>query len=306
MVCARQTANDSVRKLMHPRVSVIIPTHNRIRSLESAVNSVLSQTFQDFELIIVDDASSDDTNNYLQKLAVADARITFISNTEPQGGSQSRNLGIYSSHGEWLAFLDDDDVWLPEKLEKQLNALAAVPESVACSTDYRVNFPLMIKKIVNTPSAVTMQTLLKANVLGGASVCICRADLLKSIGGFDGKLKSAQDWDVWVRLREIGVIISVPEVLVEYFVHFNRRISNDMRAKYAGARRFYFKYRYAMSSAGRLANIAFLCYIKSRQSKRAIFARMRYLALAMRNSPLRVAKSYCLSSLPRIFLSIRF
>jgi glycosyltransferase involved in cell wall biosynthesis len=240
MVCARQTANDSVRKLMHPRVSVIIPTHNRIRSLESAVNSVLSQTFQDFELIIVDDASSDDTNNYLQKLAVADARITFISNTEPQGGSQSRNLGIYSSHGEWLAFLDDDDVWLPEKLEKQLNALAAVPESVACSTDYRVNFPLMIKKIVNTPSAVTMQTLLKANVLGGASVCICRADLLKSIGGFDGKLKSAQDWDVWVRLREIGVIISVPEVLVEYFVHFNRRISNDMRAKYAGARRFFF------------------------------------------------------------------
>jgi glycosyltransferase involved in cell wall biosynthesis len=290
---------------MHPKVSVIIPTHNRVNSLTAAVNSVLSQTFQDFELIIVNDASTDETNNYLTQLVESDTRIKFISNTTSLGGSQSRNSGIYASHGEWLAFLDDDDIWLPEKLEKQLNALEAEPNSVACSANYRVNYPLKIKKIVNTPQNVTLDALLKANVLGGASVCMCQADLLKSIGGFDGKLKSAQDWDVWVRLREVGFIISVPEVLVEYFVHFNVRISNDMKAKYAGARRFYFKYRYAMSHASRQNNVAFLCFIKSRQTKRGIFARLRYLALAMKNSSLRVAKSYCISSLPRIVLSIR-
>jgi glycosyltransferase involved in cell wall biosynthesis len=284
---------------MQPKVSVIIPTYNRAASLETAVKSVLSQTFQDFELIIVDDASSDGTHNYLQKLSASDQRIKFISNPTSLGGSQSRNEGIYASHGEWLAFLDDDDLWL------QLNALAATPESVACGTDYRVNYPLKIKKIVNPPRAVTMDALLKANILGGASVCMCRADILKAMGGFDGKLKSAQDWDVWVRLREVGVIISVPEVLVEYFVHFKVRISNDMRAKYAGARRFYFKYRYAMTAASRTANVAFLCFIKSRQSKRTFFARLHYLTLAMRHSSLRIAKSYCLSSLPRIVLSIR-
>ncbi len=291
---------------MQPKVSVIIPTYNRVASLTAAVKSVMSQTFQDFELIIVDDASNDSTKDYLEKLAASDSRIKTISNVVSLGGSQSRNEGIYASHGEWLAFLDDDDLWLPEKIAKQLNALAAVPDSVACSANYRVNYPFAMKKIINTPHAVTMAALLKANILGGASVCMCRADILKAMGGFDGKLKSAQDWDVWVRLREVGVIISVPEVLVEYFVHFKVRISNDMRAKYAGARRFYFKYRYAMTAASRKSNVAFLCFIKSRQTQRAFFSRLRYLFLAMRYSSLGVAQSYCVSSLPRIVLSLRF
>jgi glycosyltransferase involved in cell wall biosynthesis len=287
---------------MKTLVSVIIPTHNRLQLLQRAVQSVLTQTFQDFEIIIVDDASSDRTPDYLQGLASSDERIRFIRNDKSCGGSQSRNAGIALSGGEWLAFLDDDDLWLPEKLALQLDALNQAPGSVAVTSHFRVNYPLGIKKVIATPHLISLEKLLRSNSLGGASVCMCRADLLKSLGGFDSKLRSAQDWDVWVRLREVGEIISVPKVLVEYFIHFSYRISNDMRGKESGARRFYFKYRGLMSSAIRRENVAFLCYIRSRQARRTMMFRFRYLRLAIQNTAFRVGRSYFISSFLRILV----
>jgi glycosyltransferase involved in cell wall biosynthesis len=288
---------------MHVAVSVIIPTCNRLELLKRAVDSVLAQTFHDFEIIIINDASKDGTADYLRELTQNNPCIHAINNSRSLGGSKSRNLGIAASKGKWVAFLDDDDSWLPDKLAVQLQALNANPEAVACSASYRVNYPWGIKKIIHTPMAILPNELLKANVLGGASVCICAGDVLKQLGGFDAKLRSAQDWDLWIKLRAAGLIISTERVLVQYYVHFNYRISNDMRAKYLGARRFYFKYKSMMSMDARNNNVAFLCFIKSRQSGRSMWARMRYLSLAWKNSAPGVARGYLMSSLPRILLS---
>ena len=228
---------------MDYKVSVIIPTHNRQASLARAIDSVLKQTCQEFEIIIVDDCSTDGTPQYLQSLTQTDTRIRFLRNEKAGGGSRARNAGIELAQAPWVAFLDDDDTWLPEKLAKQLAALAAEPQAVACSASYQILYPLRIKKIINTPKQISMATLLKSNSLGGASVCICATATLNKIGGFDAHLRSAQDWDLWIKLRAEGMIIATTDVLVNYYVHFNYRISNDMQAKYAGARRFYFKYR---------------------------------------------------------------
>lgn len=285
-----------------PLVSVIIPTHNRAQSLIRAIQSVLKQSFQNFEIIIVNDASSDDTVTILDKLAQQDARIHAIHQLQSVGGSEARNIGIRASQGEWIAFLDDDDQWLPQKLQAQMGMLAYFPNAVACSSGYVIQYPLGITRHVITPMHQSLETLLAANTLGGASVCLCKASVIKQLGGFDAELRSAQDWDVWVRLRQSGLIISVPKSLVKYQVHFDARISNNMKAKYLGARQFYFKHRTLMNIDARRANLKLICYIRSRQSHRSIKARLRNLRCAIASSSLRVKCAYLLSSLPRIMM----
>ena len=101
-----------------PKVSVVIPTHDRAHLVGRAIRSVLAQTFQDFEIIVVDDCSVDNTKEVVQSLA--DSRIRYLRHEINRGGSAARNTGIGAARGEWIAFLDSDDEWLPKKLEKQL------------------------------------------------------------------------------------------------------------------------------------------------------------------------------------------
>ena len=108
---------------MKPKISVIIPTYNRAGILNRAIQSVFNQTFRDFELIVVDDGSTDDTARSVASLP----SIKYLSQNH-SGVSKARNLGIEHARGEWLAFLDSDDKWLPEKLERQINYANAHPE----------------------------------------------------------------------------------------------------------------------------------------------------------------------------------
>jgi hypothetical protein len=139
--------------------------------------------------------------------------------------------------------------------------------------------------------------------LGGASVCVCSAAVLKSIGGFDNALRSSQDWDLWIRLREQGDIVCVNEPLVYYFVHFNYRISNNMLAKYSGSRYFYLKYQGVMDDQARRANLSFICYIKSRQSYRTFSSRLKNLFLAIKYGTSHSAPRYLASSATRLLLA---
>src|SRR5215471_7855638 len=104
-----------------PKVSVIIPTHNRAEFLRSAITSVLNQTYQDFEIIVVDDASTDKTPEVVASFH--DGKIKYIRHDANKGDAGSRNTGIRNSSGDFLAFLDDDDEWLPEKLQMQVGLL---------------------------------------------------------------------------------------------------------------------------------------------------------------------------------------
>lgn len=286
--------------MMVPKVSVIMPTHNRAGFVGRAVASVLAQTESDFEFIIVNDASTDGTSELLSRLARQDGRIRVITNLQSMGGGGARNVGIEASSGQWIAFLDDDDEWVAGKLEIQLAKLDESPEAVACSCGYERHFSSGSYKVVNLPEAVNLEQLLRGSILGGASMCVCSRKVLKAISGFDANLLSGQDWDLWVRLREQGSITVCSEPLVRYNAHDGSRITNNMTSQYYGARRFYFKHRLKMSKPTRDLHIAYSCFIMSRQSKRSFLTRLKYLTLAIKYTPCQRGLSFAASSLPRI------
>jgi len=115
-----------------PGLSVIIPTYNRAALVPEAMASVLAQTWRDFEVLVVDDASTDGT---AEALAAFGSRIRLLRNTSRLGVAAARNLGISGARGQWLAFLDSDDLWRPEKLARQMVYLAGHPELLLCQTE---------------------------------------------------------------------------------------------------------------------------------------------------------------------------
>jgi glycosyltransferase involved in cell wall biosynthesis len=289
-----------VRAAGYPLVSVILPTRNRADLIPRAVTSVLAQSEENFELILVDDASEDDTGKYLAAVATQDRRVRLVRNATPQGGAGARNEGIAGSKGKWIAFLDDDDEWMSTKLQHQLQKLDAEPDAVACSCSYIESYPARSSRVMHVPERVTLQQLLARNCLGGASMCLCSGSVLKDIGGFDREFASGQDFDLWVRLRQKGNVVTCNEPLVVHRIHDGPRITSDMRAQYLGARHFYFKHRTLMDAPLRRHSIAFTCFMMSRQTTRALRHRVRYLMLSLLNSSLRSSLGYAKGSLPRL------
>lgn len=285
-----------------PLVSIVIPTHNRVRFLKRAIDSVFAQTIQNFEIIVVDDASSDGTAKLLLSLSGIDARILCLRNDSSLGGGGARNVGIEASKGTWVAFLDDDDEWVEKKLEMQLKVLNANPSAIACSGAYKQLFPSGRSIIKRPPKHVLLDPLLKGNTLGGASLCVCLREVLVGIGGFDINLRSGQDWDLWVRFCLKGEVVSCDDVLILYNAHEGPRITKSMDAQYCGLRYFYFKHRHLMSVSARKFLLANSCFIRSRQETRSIHYRAYNLKTAVCNSSWKVAVSYIRSSGPRIFL----
>jgi glycosyltransferase involved in cell wall biosynthesis len=283
-----------------PLVSVILPTQNRLHFLRAAVASVLAQTERDFELLVVDDASTDGTKEWLQQLAGSDSRIRVLRNERPAGGGGARNTGIEASRGTWVAFLDDDDEWLPDKLKRQLAELEKHTDAIACACSFEVHFPSGKTRPFHIPQSVTLRQILSSNVLGGASVCICSRALLLRIGGFDPRLRSSQDHDLWIRLCENGNVAVCPEPLVKYREHDGDRITRRMDSQLRGARRVYFKHRRRMEREARRSHVSYLCFVKSCQPQRGRRSRLRYLALCLRHAPLRAALSLGARSAPQL------
>ena len=113
-----------------PTVSIIIPTYNRAHLIDRSIQSVLNQTYQDFELIVVDDGSTDNTEDIIRQFQEKDKRIKYIKHDKNKGGSAARNTGIKNSRGEYIAFQDSDDEWFPEKLEKQIEIIECTDPKV--------------------------------------------------------------------------------------------------------------------------------------------------------------------------------
>ncbi len=248
-----------------PLVSIIIPTFNRRKMLDEAIKSVMTQTIANWELIVVDDASIDETGRVVEYWMENDQRVCYEKNNVSIGGSGARNIGIRKAKGEFIAFLDDDDMWLPTKLEKQLDLFKKKPESVAASCWFTVNyfFGMRVIKTVDNP---TLQQILSDNVLGTASVCMARKSVVKKVNGFSENLPSAQDWDFWVKLRRHGPVATVGESLVIYSVHQQQKISTNLTKKYIGTRRFFLNYRSLMENETRRNVLAFIAFICSRKT----------------------------------------
>jgi glycosyltransferase involved in cell wall biosynthesis len=275
-----------------PLVSVILPTRDRLELLRRAVASVRAQTERRFELIVVDDASSDDTPDYLQQLVAADRRIRIVRNALPGGGGGARNAGIRLSGARWVAFIDDDDEWLPHKLEQQLRILQSDGAAVACSCGYLVRSRSGASKVMAVRANTTVQELLTNNWLGGASTCVCSSEALRDIGGFDPSLRAGQDLDLWVRLRQRGKVAICAETLVIHRAHAGPRITTDTKSQYLGVRRFYFKHRDLMVPATRRHRLSYCCYVMSMQIARPLRRRMRLLIMAAINTSPRYSAGF--------------
>ena len=202
-----------------PEVSVVIPTHDRGALLTRTLAGALTQTGVDVEVIVVDDGSCDDTSERLA--AIPDARLRVFRHERAQGVAHARNRGIEEARGEWIGFLDDDDVWAPDKLRGQLDAAARARADIAYAAAVVVDESYRMIDVHPAPSGDAMPGLIlrRQMIPGGCSNLIARAELVRSVGGFDPKLSMLADWDMWIRLMLRGRAAASPELSVGYVMH---------------------------------------------------------------------------------------
>jgi glycosyltransferase involved in cell wall biosynthesis len=222
-----------------PHVSIIIPTHNRPHMLKEAVDSALAQTFQDFEIIIVLNGASEETVEMARRFQ-GNPKIKIVE-MEDSTLAVSRNVGLCSAAGEWIAFLDDDDIWLPDKLEVQLDAARETGADLVCCNFCFFNHDGVIEHSAlrpRPPGLSFAEALMVGNYVSGGSGVLVRAAKLRSLGGFDASLRACEDWDMWRRLAWDCEFHRVDRDLVKYRRHGTNMTGNLPLALQAEAQHF--------------------------------------------------------------------
>jgi len=233
---------------MAERVTVVIPTRNRCQLLRQTLATVLAQDGVDVDVVIVDEGSTDETPEMLQRMP--QDRVTLLRHEQAEGVSVARNAGIAAATGEWVAFVDDDDIWAPMKLRAQLAAIHDDPGAEwACVGAVRVNeqLELLGRERYEAVAATAADSLLACNVIpGGASGVLARTGLVRQVGSFDPALANLADYDLWIRLSLAAPLAVVDRPLVGYRVHSTGMAHNVARSereldyieqKYVAARR---------------------------------------------------------------------
>jgi glycosyltransferase involved in cell wall biosynthesis len=201
-------------------VSVVVPTHDRRRLLVQTLGSILRQQGVDLEVIVVDDGSTDGTAAAVAGLG--DARVRLLRHDRPRGVSAARNTGIAAARGEWLGFCDDDDLWAPDKLARQLQAARDTGRHWVYTGEVHVDVDgLVVGGAPPMPPAALVERLGQANVVpGGCSGVVLRRDALAREELFDGhRYRLFEDWDLWIRLARRGPPAWVSAPLVGYRIH---------------------------------------------------------------------------------------
>jgi len=223
--------------MYRPLISVIIPVYNRPLFLRRAVDSVFAQTYKNFELIIIDDGSTDATINVIQKYS--SSKIKTIRQKH-QGVSSARNKGIQISQGDFIGFLDSDDIWHPNKLEKQISFFKNHPASQICQTDEiwvrkgkRVNPKVKHKK----QTGLFFKEALNLCLVTTSSI-LCRKELFENVEPFDKALPACEDYDLYLRIlaQDIEIPLIAEALLTRYGGH-----KDQLSAKYWGMDRFRIK-----------------------------------------------------------------
>ncbi len=217
-------------------VSVVITTYKReLKYLKRAIASVLSQSVQDWELIVVDDSPCDyigraDISRYIQELN--DSRVRLIQNPENYGSNKSRNIGLYIAKGMYIAYLDDDDEWISDKLEKEIKRFEECNENTAMvyGPYYLVKQDNEVKRVSRRILNGDCYRLLVSscyNQIGSTSFPLLKTVALRTLGGFDETLKKSQDYDLWLRLARDYEIAYVESMMGYYYVHDGEQITKD-------------------------------------------------------------------------------
>lgn len=201
-----------------PEVSIIIPTYNSAKYVTDAVDSVLDQSFSDLEVLVIDDGSTDDTESVMGRYT---ASVRYIRQ-QNRGVAAARNRGITESRGRYVAFLDADDTWLPDKLERQIAALTTHPDHQFCYTAFTLvtsDFEPLATVRSNRHGPALEDLLLRGNVVGSICTVLCERSLFETSGGFDPDLSQCADWDMWVRLAALTEFLYLDRPTVTYRQH---------------------------------------------------------------------------------------
>jgi len=300
---------------MNPKVSIIVPTYNGEKYIQRAIESVLNQTFQDFEIIVVDDYSKDNTVKIIKELQKNDSRIKFLCLEKNSGGpALPKNKGFEISRGEFIAYLDQDDEWLPTKLEEQINlfknSLKKNLGLVSCGANL-VNahgkyfgYFIPIKK-----ENIFPEILLRNPIYSNSSVLIKR-EVIDVVGKRDENMKYSEDLEMWIRISRVGYDFDyIYKPLFNYHFHENNVTNTgdktmkvrDMEYTFKKHKDLYNQYNYAHIGFFRLGVMYFLggdskksrqCFIESIKINKIfipsylgyIFSLLGFVGIAIINS----------------------
>ena len=201
-----------------PRVSVLVAAYDAAPFIEATLESALGQTFDDLEVLVIDDGSRDGTADVVRRVAASDPRLRLLVQ-ENRGLSATRNRGIAEARGSLIAFLDHDDLWHPEKLARQVAVLDAQPRTAVVSchsalidTEHRC----LGWRFGGNANGDVYAEMLVWDLVSGGSVTLVRRAALDAVGPFDETLRIREDWDMWIRLARHYEFATVPRVLVGY------------------------------------------------------------------------------------------
>lgn len=207
-------------------ISIVMPAYNAAQYIEQSIESVLKQSYTNWELIIVDDCSVDDTYKIVDKLCLNEERIKLFRMNENSGVAMARNFAISMSRGKYIAFLDSDDLWLPDKLEKQLN-LMREKKAVISYTAYRQFSMEKVGNLVSVPEQVTYKQLLKGNVIGCLTVMLDK----ERLGNLKMKNARHEDYILWLDILKQGnIAYGLQEDLARYRKSETSLTSNKKRS----------------------------------------------------------------------------
>ena len=247
------------------QVSVIIPTYNRGWTIGEAVDSVLAQDYRDFELIVVDDGSTDNTPEILD----AYRGTIKVFRQENQGVSAARNRGIDEASGGFIAFLDSDDLWLPQKLSRQVEFFNTTPDALICQTEevwIRNGVRVNPKKRHKKPSGMIFEPSL-ALCLVSPSAVMMRRSLLEIVGNFDETLPACEDYDLWLRISCRFPIYRIDTPLI-----IKRGGHEDQLSASSGLDRFRIKAIKKSVESGFLSKRQYAAAVKTLKEKCNVYA----------------------------------
>jgi glycosyltransferase involved in cell wall biosynthesis len=248
-----------------PQVSIIIPTYNRGWIIKEAIDSVLAQDYTEFELIVVDDGSTDHTSGVLDSYG-KDIKVLSQKN---KGVSAARNRGIAEASGKFIAFLDSDDLWLSQKLSVQIEFFNQRPDALICQTEevwIRNGLRVNPKKRHKKPSGMIFKPSLELCLVSPSAVMIQRS-LFDRVGEFDETLPACEDYDLWLRIS-----CRFPVHLIDAPLIIKRGGHDDQLSKGAGLDKFRIKSLNKIIESGLLSKTQYRAAVKTLKQKCMIYA----------------------------------
>jgi glycosyltransferase involved in cell wall biosynthesis len=206
-------------------VSVVIPAFNEADHLATSIGSVLAQTWRNLEVIVVDDGSTDGTAEFVRQLA--EPRVRLVRQPVNRGPSAARNRGLLTARGRWIAFLDADDAWRPEKISRQLQAMQRT-NACACTCGYRLSTKLRQRLVTPQFAPAEFRNLILFGcTISPGSTLLVEHGVFARVGLFDETLRRLEDWDWLLRYASLGNMIAVPEPLVDVTYDEGEKFRNE-------------------------------------------------------------------------------